>query len=359
MGFYFLQLLIFLIYSFAFYFVTAKKQIRYYLIVVFLHLSLVMGLRSYLVGTDTIAYTSYYLNQNTSFNSNGVVIYNLLSKFIYHTTNGDYKVFILVLSSLSILFFILSLSKLEHNFGSIFLSVYIFITYYFYFDSFNMQRQMLAVSLAMYSVCLFIEKKNWKSFIFLLLAIGIHSTALLALINFLLVKIKKNGKSLLMMMGLSMVLLVYYDKIIQIFSRFFSHYDMYENSMNNEALSAGGGVFILGAFFILIALICFMLVKTNENNLFSFTLFSTVIGSLFYLVGSSSQLIIRIANYILIFTPVFIPVAIQKISNRFVEKLAVKLFFIFIVMVAGLVIMYYKLSNNFSGVIPYSTSIDF
>lgn len=129
--------------------------------------------------------------------------------------------------------------------------------------------------------------------------------------------------------------------------------------MNNDALSAGGGVLFLGAFFILIALICFLLVKTTENNVFSFTLFSTVIGSLFYLVGSSSQLIIRIANYILIFTPVFIPVAIQKISNRFVEKLPVKLFAILIVMIAGLVIMYYKLANNFAGVVPYSTSINF
>jgi hypothetical protein len=299
---------------------------------------------------------NYFLNQNTSYNSNGALIYNGFSKLTFQLTNGNYTIFILLMSSLSVFFFLASLIKLENDFINIFLSIYIYVTYYFYFDSFNMQRQMLAVSIAMYAVCLFIEGKNIKSVLLLLLAIGIHSTAFLALVNFFLVKVKKKGKYLTFLIFFVSILLIYYDKILQIFSIFFSHYGMYINSMNNSSLSAGGGVLFLGLFFIILSILTYFTVDIEKNNIFAFTLFSTVIGSVFYIIGRNSQLIIRIANYLLIFVTVFMPVAIREISSNFLEKKMVRTLGIFIIMTVGIAIMYYKLSNNFAEVVPYSTS---
>ncbi|WP_412766381.1 EpsG family protein [Companilactobacillus farciminis] len=250
--------------QFLFYFFRSKEIIKWYLFIAFMHLSLLMGLRSYLVGTDTQLYMNYFLNQNTSYNSNGALIYNIFSKFIFQLANGNYTIFILLMSALSVFFFLASLIKLENDFISVFLSIYIYITYYFYFDSFNMQRQMLAVSIAMYSVCLFIEGKNIKSVLLLLLAIGIHSTAFLALINFFLVRVKKNGKYLTLLILFMTVILFSYNKILMIFSMFFSHYNMYVNSMNNSSLSAGGGVLFLGSFFILISLLSFFMIDIKK-----------------------------------------------------------------------------------------------
>lgn len=358
MIFYFFQLAIFFCYSLFFYFVR-PNFLRTYYVFITIQLSLVMGLRDYWIGTDTRQYVGIFLSQDTSFNGNGVAAYNFLSKTIWNLTNGNYHVFLLALSFLTVLFFILSLQKLKSDFFESFIAVFIYISFYFYFDSFNIQRQMLAVSIAMFATCFFIEKKYLKALVFFLLAVGIHSTALIALLNFALIKIKKNKKSLIISTIALSVMLANVDKILQLFAEIFSHYNMYISTVESGSLAAGGGALILGLFFILIAGTAFFMTDVFGSEIYSFTFFATVLGSLFYIIGMNSQMLIRIADYFLIFAPVFIPRAIKKVSNKFLQKNIVNCFCCAIVLIAGLTIMFYKLFNNFGDIIPYSSDIRF
>lgn len=358
MIFYFFQLAIFFCYSLFFYFVR-PNFLRTYYVFITIQLSLVMGLRDYWIGTDTRQYVGIFLSQDTSFNGNGVAAYNFLSKTIWNLTNGNYHVFLLALSFLTVLFFILSLQKLKSDFFESFIAVFIYISFYFYFESFNIQRQMLAVSIAMFATCFFIERKYLKALTFFLLAVGIHSTALIALLNFALIKIKKDKKSLVVSMIALSIMLANVNIILQLFAEIFSHYNMYISTVGSGSLAAGGGALILGLFFILIAGTAFFMTDAFSSKIYSFTFFATVLGSLFYIIGMNSQMLIRIAAYFLIFAPVFIPRAIKKISNRFLQKNIVNCFCCAIVLIAGLTIMTYKLLNNFGDIVPYSSDIRF
>lgn len=356
MSFYFLQLIIFLLYSLFFGFFKSNLLKIYYCFAT-IHLSIVMGLRAYWVGVDTKMYVNVFLTQNTSFNGNGILVYNFLNKIVWLLTNGNYHIMLFVLSFLTVSLFILSLNELKYDFLNSFLAIYMYITFYYYFESFNIQRQMLAVSFAMFSISQFLKQRNIRGTIYLLLGIGIHSTALLALINLFLIKIGRSKKMLGLTIVFSLILILNIEKFLNIFTSLFNHYDMYTVILENGLMSAAGGTFLLGIFFGVIALITYLLTDVFEEKTFAFTFFATVITSIFYLTGFHSQLLIRIANYFSIFSLGFVPAAIRKISNRFSEGRIICILGFMMVIMVGFSIMYYKLSNNFGGIVPYSTGM--
>ena len=74
--------------------------------------------------------------------------------------------YVLFASTFIILFFIvLSAKKFNLNVG---LSLFYFVSLFFYFQSFNISRQFISVSIILYSVS-FIKTKKWKHFLGLIL----------------------------------------------------------------------------------------------------------------------------------------------------------------------------------------------
>ncbi|WP_334329706.1 EpsG family protein [Companilactobacillus sp. HBUAS59699] len=356
MIFYISNIIVFILYS-AFFKIPYLNRSKVYFWVVVIHFSSLMGLRSYTVGTDTPQYVSFYESQNFTFNSNGASIYNLLSKFIWNITNGNYHVFIFVLSFLTIYLFSKSFMIYNHGLDYFFLNFYIYISFYYYFESFNMQRQMLAVAISMFAMMtLYNETSNnriIKSLILLFIAIGIHSTAIIAILGLIIWKIKKSKSMLFIMSAFIAILSFFMDKILMIFIGYFSHYSMYENTVFGTKYSTNGGTAILGLFLIIMIVSSITFTDILKDEKVSFALFMTQVGGILYILGSSSQLIIRMAVYFGVYSMVLLPSMAKYLSFRFKNKSIIYILIVALFMSVGLVILIYKLSNNLGNVIPY------
>lgn len=350
MAFYFLQLIVFIIYSVFFALLNSKK---WYFWVTWLHLSVVMGLRSYLVGTDTKMYVQGYLYGSSS-KQNTAILYETINNFIRYFAGDNYHVFLFVLSAISIGTFLFVVLNWSDDFLSMFVSIYIYITFYYYFNSFNMQRQMLAVSLSMLATYFLILNDKKKSIVYYLFAIGIHNTAILSLVNITVNKLKDKYSDIYKLLIICLLLIPVSSKVINLFSAAFPHYEMYNNAFSNVEYSTNGGTVILGLLLLLFIVSTPLINNTFLNeHINSVLLYLTCIGSYMYILGFESQLIIRLADYFTIYCTIFLPRSFKAISFRFKEQKLVQYFLIFMILGIGLVLMFYKLSKNMGEIIPY------
>lgn len=350
MVFYFLQLFIFMLYSVFFALFNSKK---WYFWVTWLHLSCVMGLRSYLVGTDTGMYVRGYLyGSNTKQNS--AILYELINKTVRYVAGDNYHIFLFTLSAISIGSFLFVVFKWSNDFFSMFTGIYIYITFYYYFNSFNMQRQMLAVTISMLATYFWVLDNRKKSIMYFLFAIGIHNTATLSLINVIVGKLKDKYVNIYKILIVCLLLVPIAGRVINLFSALFPHYEMYNNAFSNIEYSTNGGTIILGSL-LLLFVIATPLINNNffDSHINAIVLYLTCIGSYMYILGFESQLIIRLADYFTIYCTIFLPRSVKAISLKFKEQKLVQYFLLFMILGIGLLLMYYKLSKNMGEIIPY------
>lgn len=350
---YFINIIFFVIYSYLF-LLSGFKYEKQYAAFVIVHLSLFMGLRSYEVGMDTPQYVSFYLNGNTTFNSNGALLYRLLSETISFFSGGNYHVFLFVLSFFTVYFFVEGILKFQLSQGRLFECLFIYISFYFFFDSFNIQRQMLAVAITFFAAALLREKKFFLSFVFIVLATEIHSTALIMFLIFPLIAMKKSGFRLILISGALVVVKAYLLELLGVFSSLFGHYNMYASIVADNLLSSNGGTLWMGLFILSFLLIGFIFVDMVADRVEGFVITMTLIGAILSIIGMRSQLIIRIAEYFSVYMVVAIPWIIDEVSNRFEEKKIVSWGLKAIVFLTGTIVLVYKLSHNMGGIVPYN-----
>ena len=127
-------------------------------------------MRDFSVGTDTINYL-YLYDSLDSFERSNDYMWVYLNSFIYDSELPFN--YVLFASTFIILFFIvLSAKKFNLNVG---LSLFYFVSLFFYFQSFNISRQFISVSIILYSVS-FIKLKNGKHFLGLIFYLPLVST---------------------------------------------------------------------------------------------------------------------------------------------------------------------------------------
>lgn len=357
MNLYFIQLSLFLCYSILFYFISNGKKNRLYYFVIWVQLSLLMGMRSFSVGSDTQMYVNNYIKSaytNNVSDDSTTYVFDLLSKVISYITNGNYHVFLLILSAITVGCFTFFAYKISNNYFESFMSIYIYITYYYYFSSFNIQRQMLAVSLSMIATYFLINKKYLWSLVFLILAIGIHNTAFACIICGIVWIYKKGKKEFYISIVASLVSLLFLSRILSIFSNFSSHYTMYENTL--ASFGANGGTIILGVVYFIIVLFTLNTISQTSfnNNILLFLVYIVGIGAILYIAGAKQQLLVRMADYFCIYAPILLPKSIHILSAKFKEKETIKLIFSIGIVMLGLIVMYYKLAHNMGGIVPYT-----
>nr|WP_225360238.1 EpsG family protein [Secundilactobacillus mixtipabuli] len=323
----------------------------FYYFTAIMHLSLLLGLRSYTVGTDTPSYVSFYIHQANNFNQNGSAIYIFLEKIVWRFVGNNYHGWLFVISFITILLIMLSFSNFSRQYNFIFLNLYIYISFFFYFESFNIQRQFLAISVTMLSVSLLDRRKWFISFLLIIIAVGIHSTAIVMFAAFLIKFIKKNKRNFIIVSACSMGSALSLNILNLIFSRLFIHYEIYNDV---TSLSSKGGSFFLGFFVFVMLLVGIYISNILDESEASFLVFLTAIGSVLYMVGMKSQLIVRIANYFIVYAALSLPLINFEISKRFVQKRVVFLILTSLVMFVGIIIFIYKLSGNYGDIIPYS-----
>lgn len=102
-------------------------------------------------------------------------LFNLLNRFLYHFTQNSYILFAVVAVLLLSFMFLTIFQQSEY----LTLSILIFVVSGDFFNSQNQIRQMLATAILLYALK-YVYDRNWKHyFLLLLIAAGIHISALL------------------------------------------------------------------------------------------------------------------------------------------------------------------------------------
>ena len=264
---------------------TKKKEFKIMLII-FMFLSLIEGLRAYTVGTDTFGYVEEYkLGYFTN--------YEPLIKLIFETLHyiSSNPTFMLLIMAFLINGLILyAIFKDSCNIRQ---SLFVFVFMLFYFVSFNALRQALAYALVLNA---FVSAKNKNLFLFLLFfipAIFIHNSALIGIFYIVIFLIKKEdntktiekqcnkikkykifNKSLQIIVTiiLTVFIYLYLNTIINTLIRFFPSYQKYLIGDYAYFSNVSGGIsrpIIYSAIYI-----CFVLVTCDgyEKKIYSFPL---------------------------------------------------------------------------------------
>lgn len=160
------------------------KSLRYISIALFIMLSLIVGLRTIEVGTDTLLY-HYQWAYDIPYESITEIIFYFLMK-LTKIFKSNFSIFLLIVSSLFYFFTFKAFDNLSKNYNtSIILLILSFISLFFSNSmAINIIRQGLALSILLYAYTLFInnDRKYW---IFTLLGFLAHSTSIIPILIFI------------------------------------------------------------------------------------------------------------------------------------------------------------------------------
>lgn len=229
---------------------TDKTRRRLFYILVFLLLVIVSGMRGYSVGVDTHSYVRVYnsIARTDIANLRFELLFSVYLKTL-HFFSSDPRLLIVVSSVIcvgSYCYFAYRFSKIS------LLSLLLYITLDLYFSQMNIMRQAISMSIIMIAFSLildnaFFRKRKWLSILIsgllILMAIGFHSVAIVALIPwFILIRTPADKEefslqnTLLWIVVLSLFVFVFYSLIMWISSVLFaSEADYYFNSIFSDS----------------------------------------------------------------------------------------------------------------------------
>ncbi len=177
MSFWAINGLIFLFYSLILNRINKKDL---FLLVAFLHLTVIAAFRGIRVGTDTFNYSRDYLKiASGTFRGSPIIprksimlhYFRITSKFLKHR-NGY-----MIATSIPTLAGIFLLIKKYSR--SYFLSVYFYLGFFLFFYSLNAGRQMLAISISIVAFVLAKEKKIIASLILFVISVMFHNSTII------------------------------------------------------------------------------------------------------------------------------------------------------------------------------------
>lgn len=332
--------IIFYIFSFLFsvflYKLYEKSNKKIFEVLSFIIPMVIGGFRNF-VGTDYPLYITLYNNNSTV--DFGFIVISRIAKYF-----NSYQLMFFIYNFLTLLFIFLGLKNVDKKFRTFSYFGYLFL---FYTSSFNIIRQMLAVSIIFYSFKYIINKNFFKFFIWVIVATCFHNTAILVLPLYIIVNF--NIKYKLFSLAVLLLICLNYEKLIYIFSNIsilskFVRYSEYTGTVSFNNYS-----FYLDLL-ILIYLLIFRKAINNYNKDNDKYLYMYSISVILMLTGFTNPAVKRIANYfktsILFLLPV-IPYVQKDSKNKMLH------FLIIIIYVIGSLVMFAYVLKQ-ADIIPYN-----
>lgn len=259
---YFIMLALITFMAFTIYIPNFERELKdkLFLSVSFLILTAVSAFRGIDVGTDTKNYMDifrrYVLNVSDPHSEPG---FALLNQLISYITDSPQSIIIVssILINLGFMHFI------YHNSKNAWLSVYIYITLFYYFFSFNLVRQFIAISVVLFAWNSLKQGKIIRFILLVLLASTFHTTALISLLLIFVYLGRKNTKLIPFIMLATAIAIFGTNTFMNFIVTLFPRYITYIESSDQ---STGGIMPIFLYFMIFIALYLTREKKNQEHN---------------------------------------------------------------------------------------------
>lgn len=309
---------------------------------------LVCGLR-YGVGTDFFNYQewfTYYLTEPISLEKRDFG-FSFMIKIIQLFSTNSQALFLIS----AIIINVLVMKFIKENTKSYELSYFLFIALYFYFSTFNITRQWIAISIVLFSLKFAYERKLVKYIIGLLIATTFHTTAILMLPIYFIINMKLNLKNIITLISIVFIIIGSFETIINLSGTMLgigntSHYLMYFEEGVDGGGANGYAYFIIGT----LALLAILLVKNkyiSDNTYGKQQILLLIIAIIITLYGIQNFIFARLQLYLIPIIVVCIPNILNTIKKR--ER---KLVY-FIIIILGLLYLYRCLLVNGGHPLPY------
>ena len=316
---------------------------------------LIAGLRDS-VGSDFDNYVSIY--DQLYYNFSGIidaiinsrfepswVILNYLVRFIF-----DDVQFLFLISAL--LTWLLSFKAIYDNKDYINIGLSVLILLFIYYNmSFNIVRQVLAISISMLSIKPILEKRKWKFIIIMLFSSSFHYTAFVFIPAYWIINSKIGNTGLFKKVAITLTSIVFVFFFQSIFNYFSNNINLFANYRNYNIEFSG---FSISSIILKIPVLLFIILniktlKLRGNSIHRLSILY-VIGFILMLLGSYSPYINRISFFYDATQIFLVPAIIQSQSNKY-HKI---LYTYFVVLYYLSRFTYFYLYKGDSGTIPYN-----
>ncbi|MFV0250040.1 MAG: EpsG family protein [Bacilli bacterium] len=327
-----------------------KHNSKIYLIISFVLLASLIVLRSSSVGMDYVSVGNSFKRIATGFETAydiewfGYPFFYII-KFLSIIIYDNVFLFYFIIGLLSL--FLLYKSILDNGEYKT-MSLFLFISFCLYYQFLNQSRQMLAVSIILFSFKFIKDKKIIKYCITILLASAIHNTAIIMLPMYFFTKIKITNKILFLTLIIGVTLFFNTPMLEYIIQK--TSYSYYLSTIYNQSFTSSSMMNLV--FRIILLLLCLIpykkVVKKYEyaNVLYVMAIFCTfgqIITINFYFMA-------RLTTYFFVFYIFLIPLVIEEFLNKIRINKRKKLFIIlFILFFVSYHFIYYFSSSGASG----------
>lgn len=343
-------MIIYILIAFLVFLNTVVTKKIYFLI--FLILFFVSGFRSELVGVDGEAYKLLF-DEGFKFLSTDEILqkveplWYLVNVFISRNNLG-YQTVVLMSSFLTI-YPVYFICKKESVYPS--LSIFLYVTLYYYLFPFSLMRQFIAISFFMLGVYYSVKENRKYQVLFFVTAVMFHFSALLAVIVvYLGGKFNFNKKIILPTLILTF-LLGFSDFFV--FLRVIFDYIPYLKYANYISYNEGAEINKINMYLLLIPqnIMCYYILKKTNKSIYNNIFFIGVVAVNLFLLF---PLFSRFGYYFLIFEIILVPNLITEAKNLITRKLMTNLILLY-----GFIFFVYYIFKNRAGIIPYQAFYEF
>lgn len=255
--------------------------------------------------------------------------YVLLNRLIGSFTNNDLYLFLITTLIILTLFF----REFRRDSIYIWISILLFINIGAYYTSFNITRQILAVSI-IFAGSTYIYKREFRKYIVtILIASLFHQTSWLMIPFYFLLNLKFNLRNSILIITLSAVAILSLNTLIEIVQRFISRYSGYTYGMTGLNVTS---------VVVPVAILLFVIIHHKSISFDSVKhrvwLNASVYYTIFSIAGLKVEMFQRVAEFFNPYVLLIIPLIISEISNKNL-RVVYTIYIIFFVIAYNLVIL--------------------
>lgn len=336
-----------------------RKKNKTFLILSFSAVGFLFAFRSLNVGWDTVRYIDVWnwICAGVSIRRIRYELFFKLLMLVCSTFSHNYTFFLTVTAFILVYgignFLLNNLNEGE----SAFLPVILYLSFCLYFNSYNLMRQYIALSVVS-SAYTVLNKKERRprdyilAGIILIISFFFHKSSIIAILYFfpfLMPKMKKREILLIIFAAVAGSLLI--SRVTQFLYLLFPEYVEYETSEKITGADSLGGQYTIMFLYqaVLVTVVFVMCAKESNQELYRLGVLTTI-GAAFMAMRVVVQLSLRFSYYFLLFPFILTP----KILNRFTSPNTRILFKGAIYLMAvGLFVIALRSSNGHRGSIPF------
>ena len=337
-----------------------KKYNKLFIVIAMTSLVVVSGFR-YKSGTDFSTYTEnfQYLNMETNSKNQETsndssqesdVGFDILCKMLYKI-NTDPQIMFFTTALITNVLIVLTLMKYSRRFE---LSMWLYITTFVYYSTFNGLRQWMASAIVFVGTKYLIEERNFKKYLLLVLFASLFHESVLVMIPiyFFIDSNTFSKRNLLMILGFMFAVFAY-SLFLPILARVLEGTQYYHYIQIFESDTNGINPLRLAVYFAPVGMACFFYNQLNPNNDIKFDrlLNLCIIGFLVMFMALRQVFFARLIFYFDVYYLLLIPRLIDIGDKSF------KRFLYFSIVVGYFAFSYLLLITGESWIVPYTFKI--